>query len=112
LPKAVRKDFFAWTTPDLERVLSRLLDNMRFSEIKIHGATQTADAAAVDRIDMGQYVVNLRLQLSVRWTVQSETLLAISSSFSFCGFRQSSGAPGVTFGFSPAAFPGATHQVL
>jgi hypothetical protein len=77
LPKAVRKDFFAWSTPELEPVLARLLDNMRFSDIRIQGATQTGTALAQDRIDMGQYIVDLRLQLSVRWTVQSDGVTVI-----------------------------------
>jgi hypothetical protein len=77
LPKAVRKDFFNWTRSDLERVMSRLLDNMKFTEIRIQGATQSCSALAEDRIDMGQYVVNLRLELSVRWTEQSDGVTVI-----------------------------------
>jgi hypothetical protein len=57
--------------------MSRLLDNMRFSDIHIQGATQIATAVAADRIDMGQYVVDLRLKLSVRWTTQSDGVTVI-----------------------------------
>jgi hypothetical protein len=77
LPKAVRKDFFQWPANDMENAMSRLLENMRFTEIRIQGATQQASAVAADRIDMGQYIVDLRLQLSAKWTVQSDGVTVI-----------------------------------
>lgn len=77
MPKAVRKDFFSWTANDLETAMGRLLENMRFTEIRIQGATQQLTAVAADRIDMGQYIVDLRLQLSAKWTTQSDGVTVI-----------------------------------
>jgi hypothetical protein len=77
VPKAVRKDFFPWTVDDLDRVLPRLLDNMKFTEVRIQGATGQATAVALDRASLGQYLVDLRLEFSMKWTTQSDGLTVI-----------------------------------
>ena len=77
MPKAVRKDFFQWSVDDLERVLPRLLDNMKFGEIRIQSATGQASGVAVDRASLGQYTVDLKLQFTMKWSGQSDGLTMV-----------------------------------
>ena len=50
---------------------------MRFSNIRIQGATGEAKAVAVDRANLGQHVVELTLQLSIKWSAQGDGLTVI-----------------------------------
>ena len=54
LSKTTRKDYFGWPAEELEKWLPALLDNMRFTDIRVKPATRQAsatvsyDASALD----------------------------------------------------------------
>ena len=72
MPKAIRKNFFNWSAEEFEDVLTRLLENMRFSEIRVQSGGQTAQAVACELLEHQAYRLNLRFQTSISWQRQSE----------------------------------------
>ena len=77
MSKYMRKDFFAMTVDDLERILGRLLENMRLGEIKIQGATRSATAVANERLRMGEQAFGMRIEISIAWSEQSDGVTVI-----------------------------------
>jgi hypothetical protein len=72
MPKAIRKNFFSWSTDEFEDVLARLLENMLFTDIRIQSGGQTAQAVACELLEYQTYRLNLRFQTSISWQRQSE----------------------------------------
>lgn len=72
MPKAIRKNFFNWSPDEFERVLARLLENMRFTDVRIQSAGQSAQAVAHEMLEYRAYKLDLRFETSIKWQCQSE----------------------------------------
>lgn len=77
MSKAVRKDYFGWQITELETWLPLLLENMRFSDIKVQFATRKATAVAKDAVSLPSGRGEIRSNLTITWTQQSEGLTFI-----------------------------------
>ena len=79
LSKAIRKDYLGWPATELEIWLPALLENMRFSEIKVKGATRRATACVKDHLVLPTGSAQLTVEISITWTEQSDGLTFIVS---------------------------------
>jgi 5'-3' exonuclease len=70
--KAIRKDYFGCPVDELEKWLPPLLENMKFTGIKVQGATRKAVAQAKEKITLQNGTVEVDLDLNITWTEQSE----------------------------------------
>lgn len=77
MSKSIRKDWFHCPVDELERWLPLLLENMRFTEIKVQGASRRAVATAKEKVVLPNGSVDLDVELSITWTEQSDGLTFI-----------------------------------
>lgn len=79
MSKATRKDFFGCPPEELEKWLPTLLENMRFTNIKVQGATRRATATAKEKVALQGGSVDMDVELVLTWTLQSEGLTFIAT---------------------------------
>ncbi len=79
MSKTTRKDYFGWPVAELEKWLPLLLENMRFSQVSVKPATCQATGWVVERVVLPGGPVDLRLELTIKWTQQAEGLTFIVS---------------------------------
>lgn len=77
MSKSIRKDWFHCPAEELERWLPQLLENMRYTEIKVQGATRRATANAKERVSLPNGSVDLIAEVLITWTEQSDGLTFI-----------------------------------
>jgi hypothetical protein len=77
LSKATRKDYLGWPAQELETWLPTLLDNMRFTDVRVKSATRQASAVALEKVTLATGMVELQVDVSINWTEQSDGLTFI-----------------------------------
>jgi len=75
--KATRKDWFHCPADELEKWLPLLLENMKFVDIQVKGASRKAVAIAKERVVVPNGTVEMAVELNITWTEQSDGLTFI-----------------------------------
>jgi hypothetical protein len=77
LSKTIRKDYLGWPVQEMESWLPMLLENMKFTNVRVKSATRQASAVAVEKVVLASGSGELQIDVSITWTEQSYGLTFI-----------------------------------